>query len=143
MPPADYPTEVNALSVHAARLFRWRCRRPAAMLCANEILFPFSTAKPMTGQPVVGNNVRRLAVRTREQRTVGGYTAGGARRIRRPAKKQNLAADVRRHPAGRNTAGRWLHPRSFTNERPFIGTLVGTRYDTWVVSASPEPIVKV
>lgn len=135
----------NALSVACGKVVPAGKPLPTGSnaLCANEIL-SLLDGETTTGQPAfVGNNVRRLAGPYAWSNALSaGYTAEELAGFADQAKKQNLAADVgATQQVGTQQVDGYI--RVYPQMKDLIGTLQAHGIDTWVVSASPEPIVKV
>ncbi|OSC36923.1 haloacid dehalogenase-like hydrolase [Mycobacterium decipiens] len=112
-------------------------------LCADEIL-SLLDGQTTTGQPAfAGNDARRMEGPYAWGNALSaGYTAEELAGFAENAKKQNLAAKIgaTQQVGTQEVAG---YIRVYPQIKDLVGTLQAHGIDTWVVSASPEPIVKV
>jgi len=113
-------------------------------LCADEILAVLSDGETTSGKPAfAGFDHRRLeATYAWAAGLSAGYTADELAGFAAKAKEANLAAEVGyRQKVGTHEVDGYI--RVYAQIKDLIATLQAHGIDTWVVSASPEPVVKV
>ncbi|ABL03355.1 haloacid dehalogenase-like hydrolase [Mycobacterium ulcerans] len=112
-------------------------------LCADEILSLLG-GQTTTGRPAfAGSDARRLEGSYAWGNALSaGYTAEELAQFAAAAKQQNLAADVgATQKVGTEDVDGYI--RVYPQIKDLIATLQAHGIDAWVVSASPEPVIKV